>query len=325
MNTKNNVLVILVLTALFWQVNSHRFEEFQDFVKKFDKIYDESEFMNRLNIFSQNFDLIHKHNHASNSTSFQLGIGPFADLTTDEFQTMHLSSLYQPNTQTKSCNGKINELPTVPTSMDWRDMNAVTPVKNQGNCGSCWAFSTTGAIEGWGAINTGKLISLSEQELVDCSQDYGNKGCFGGLMPEAFEFVIDKNGLCNEDSYPYSASQDSCLKCDPVNSSKITDCTLVPEGSQTLLIQALSQQPVSVAIQANTFQFQHYKSGVFDVDSCYKGSLDHGVLLVGYDSESLIVKNSWGTSWGDNGYIKLARTDDNIGMCGVYLSASFPN
>uniref|UniRef100_A0A7S3YVJ6 Peptidase C1A papain C-terminal domain-containing protein n=2 Tax=Lotharella globosa TaxID=91324 RepID=A0A7S3YVJ6_9EUKA len=214
-----------------------------------------------------------------------------------------------------------------PDSVDWVAKGAVSPVKNQGQCGSCWAFSTTGAVEGIHEITTGELVSLSEQELVDCAGAYGNLGCNGGLMDSGFEFVI-KNGLCTEKDYSYVAKQGQCEKSKCTAAVKISGYHDVPSRSSSALLQAVAKQPVSIAIEADRSVFQFYSSGVMDSSSCGT-QLDHGVLLVGYGEESgkkyWKVKNSWGASWGQDGYILLGReTGDGAGTCGILLQPSYP-
>tara|TARA_B100000902_G_C27292337_1_gene907871 strand:+ start:128 stop:1279 length:1152 start_codon:yes stop_codon:yes gene_type:complete len=230
---------------------------------------------------------------------------------------------------------------SLPDSIDWSTKGAVTPVKNQGQCGSCWSFSTTGALEGAFYLKTGTLDSFSEQQLVDCDnrQNKENKGkdmgCNGGLMDNAFSWIERNNGLCTESSYPYESGTTktggSCkTTCEVVPGSKITSFTDVTPKSDSDMMAALSQQPVSIAIQADQKDFQLYKSGVF-TGSCGTG-LDHGVLAVGYGKshdgiDFYKVKNSWGTTWGDNGYILLGRGDEfnkGSGQCGMLLSASYP-
>ena len=229
---------------------------------------------------------------------------------------------------------------TLPDSVDWVTNGAVTPVKNQGQCGSCWSFSTTGSLEGAFYLKTGTLDSFSEQQLVDCDnrQNKENKGtdmgCNGGLMDNAFSWIEKNNGLCTEDSYPYvsgtSTTAGSCqTSCEIVSGSEITSFTDVTPGSDEAMMTALSQQPVSIAIEADQKDFQLYKSGVF-TGSCGT-NLDHGVLAVGYGTSDgtdfYKVKNSWGTTWGDDGYILLGRGDDfnkGSGQCGMLLSASYP-
>lgn len=236
----------------------------------------------------------------------------FMDLTKQEFRTMFLG-LASPST-TK--NVKTLNASAAPESVDWRtgSVVAVNAVKDQGQCGSCWAFSTVGSLEGASAIfGEKKLLNLSEKQLVDCSSSYGNQGCNGGLMDNAFKWVM-KNGITSEDKYPYRPVSGSCK----VKSGdfKIKDFTDVAEGDVDQLAAAVAQQPVSIAVDANNFQF--YSSGVF---SDCKEELDHGVTLVGYTPEAWIVRNSWGTSWGEDGYIRLKRGN----TCGLAQAASYPN
>jgi len=206
------------------------------------------------------------------------------------------------------------DLPTanLPTGVDWRTKGAVNPIKDQGQCGSCWAFSTTGALEGRCFIDGFGLHSFSEQQLVDCSSTFGNQGCNGGLMNNAWDY-LEKNCLCYEGDYPYEAVDDTCKTLKGHN--KISTYTAVAAGNVDQLAAGAAQQPVSIAVDAQNFQL--YQSGIFNDCST---NLDHGVLLVGYTSDAWIVKNSWGASWGESGYIRLARGN----TCGIANAASYP-
>lgn len=212
-------------------------------------------------------------------------------------------------------------------SIDWREKNKVSSVKNQLDCGGCWAFSAVGAVESAWAIKNNQLYNLSEQELIDCSTR--NKGCEGGSMDLAFSY-IKNNGLCSNISYPYLAKDNICNKNNCKSLINISDYKIVTPNNEKALMRALNHQPVSVAIQANKRTFQFYKSGIYSDPNC-GFDLDHGVLLVGYGYDKLndmdywIVKNSWGEDWGDNGYIKIMRNiDDSRGLCGIAMNPSVP-
>ena len=195
--------------------------------------------------------------------------------------------------------------------------------------GCCWAFSAVAAMEGITQLKTGKLISLAEQELVDCDTSGEDQGCEGGLMDDAFEFIIQNKGLATEANYPYKGVDGTCNKNkEASHAAQITGYEDVPANSENALLKAVANQPVSVAIDASGSAFQFYSSGVFTGDCGTE--LDHGVTAVGYGTASdgtkfWLVKNSWGSSWGENGYIRMQRdVDANEGLCGIAMEASYP-
>jgi len=300
---------------------------FDDFKKTHAKTYsDAADEEKRFEIFKLNIDFINEMNAKGNK--FELGVTPFADLTADEFDATHFGikkpdqmwgSL--PNLGTHQYKGE-----ALAASVDWTTKGAVTPVKNQGQCGSCWSFSTTGSLEGASQIASGNLVSLSEQQFVDC--DKVDSGCSGGLMDNAFKFA-EANAICTEDSYPYTAKGGTCASSSctvGLAKGSVTGFKDVSSDSEQAMMSAIAQQPVSIAIEADKSVFQLYKSGV--LKSTCGSNLDHGVLAVGYGTEDgqdyWLVKNSWGSSWGASGFIKLLRGKGGAGECGLLKQASYP-
>lgn len=322
------------------------FSTFQSIYKKKYQTFEE--FQYRFETFCTNIKTIIMHN-SNESNTFKMSINQFADMTHDEFTNWRRTgykniknnknnksySVKKGRLSAEMCvpfNGTIftdaTKMKLLPSAVDWRTKAAVTPVKDQGQCGSCWSFSSTGAMEGAWAIAKGELVNLSEQQLMDCSRKYGNQGCNGGDMDPSFIYAIQNGGLCKESDYSYQAVDSfTCKKCKPV--SQFTKCADVTPNNQLALKEAVSIGPVSVAIDANSKLFQFYSSGIITDTTCGT-TLDHGVLTIGYGDDSGIkywlVKNSWSDSWGDKGYVKIARSENinDTGICGIAMDPSFP-
>ncbi|KAI3719042.1 hypothetical protein L6452_19935 [Arctium lappa] len=280
----------------------------------------------RFEIFKVNVENIEAFNSAGDK-SYKRGMNAFTDLTNEEFRASRNGFKVQSDFRTTVF--KYENLTAVPSTMDWRKKGAVTPVKDQGQCGCCWAFSAVAAMEGINQLSTGKLISLSEQELVDCDTSGEDQGCNGGLMDEAFKFIIENKGLTTESNYPYEAIDGTCSTTkESSHAAKITGYEDVPANSESALLKAVAMQPISVAIDASGSDFQSYSSGVFTGECGTQ--LDHGVTAVGYGTTPegtnyWLVKNSWGTSWGEEGYIRMQRdVDAEEGLCGIAMMASYP-
>jgi cathepsin L len=284
------------------------------------------EYNHRLNVYSENLKFIEDHNRKN--VGFSLAMNQFGDLTSAEFGHLY-NSLKINATNLRQSENVYSDPYFVPgdTTVDWRTKGAVTSIKNQGQCGSCWAFSATGSMEGQWFISKKALVSLSEQNLVDCSNAQGNEGCNGGLMDQAFDYVISNQGIDTEASYKYTARDGSCKFNKNQIGATLTSYKDVTAGSEPSLTSAIQTVgPVSVAIDASQSSFQFYSSGVYYEKYCSSSQLDHGVLAVGYGTQTskdyYIVKNSWGTSWGMQGYILMSRNKQN--NCGIATAASYP-
>jgi cathepsin L len=328
-------MFLLFLTTVFAYHELQAARSFKAFQAKYQKSYETEEASRRYDIFKENLKIIEAHN--AKNLSWTMGVTQFADMTPFEFTAF-----------VKRGNGggfvpKLGEQrnvanlgPATCTEVDWVSKGAVTPVKNQGQCGSCWSFSTTGAVEGRSVISNGQVtgtpVPLSEQNLVDC--DHTDSGCDGGLMDYAFEFVKTNGGLCSETDYPYTATDGNSCKTSCHKYDAISGYQDVKQKSTSDMEAAICEGPVSIAIEADQSSFQLYNGGV--LTSRCGTNLDHGVLLVGMGTDGSNkywkVKNSWGSSWGEQGYIRLCRDCDAncgffgrcSGQCGLLESASFP-
>lgn len=302
---------------------------FTSWTKQHGKVYATTEEMfKRYTIFRTNMEVIRQHN-ADETNTFTVAMNEFGDLTNEEFSAMYNNYVHMDNSFLRAKNIADLSDVAVPESVDWAAAGKVYPVKDQGQCGSCWAFSAIGAVEAAYAIeqNTSP-ISLSEQELVDCGSSTGNHGCQGGWMDSAFTWIINNKGICNQTGYPYTARDGKCNTAQCTSQVSISGFKDVQANSEVALQAAVAQQPVSVAVDAGGYGWQFYSGGVMTA-SCGT-SLNHGVLAAGYGTLNGTpywqVKNSWGTSWGQKGYILLKRgnSTNTKGECGIAMVASFP-
>jgi len=303
---------------------------FEEFVTKYSKNYaSDVERMERFNKFKNTYDHIETENAKDNS--YKLGINEFSDETPEEFGASHFGykKPEKPWGSLKNLGTHVHDGTPLADAVDWRTKGAVTPVKNQGQCGSCWSFSTTGSLEGAWEIATKKLVSLSEEMLVDCSK--ANHGCGGGSMDLAFQYV-EKNGLCTEDSYKYIAGGGKAGTCKASGCTKglaagaVTGFHDVGANSEQNMMSALALGPVSIAVEADKATFQSYRSGI--MTGLCGTNLDHGILAIGYGTDGgskyWWVKNSWGEQWGISGFGKLERGKGGGGECGLLMAATYP-
>ncbi|KAH3760232.1 cathepsin L1 [Pelomyxa schiedti] len=283
----------------------------------------------RFDTWRRNLAIVTQFNFEGGHT-YKLGMNRFADLTNEEFVSQYLAPMPNSSASNWRTRGDVSEAavgaPESIVAVDWRSLGAVTPVKDQGECSSYWAFSAIGALEGCHEIATKSLLSLSEQQLIDCAfVTYGNKGCNGGLPANGFNYVIDYWSEL-ETAYPYTESKSTCLAKDTLNSADCTGYTATSSGSEVALQYAVQKTPVSVSIDASGVGFQFYKSGIYCPSSCSTSTLNHAAVIVGMNSDSTgdyyIVKNSWGTSWGIQGYIWMCANKNN--NCGIATQAVYP-
>jgi len=322
------LLGVAVASAHLFAESEYQFL-FSKWIAQHNKKYNHENFFYRYTVFKHNMDHIVSHN--KKGKTYTMAMNAFGDQTPEEFKSTHTGYNRVDNSLLRAKNAPAKPLRHVHipkgASVDWRTKNAVTPVKNQQQCGSCWAFSATGSMEGAHALKTGKLVSISEQQLVDCSQAQGNQGCNGGLMDQAFQYVITNGGLCTEKAYPYKAMDGTCQTTCDKSATTISSFVDVPNDEEKSLMSAVTTiGPVSIAIEADQQVFQFYSGGVLDDESCGM-QLDHGVLVVGYGTDSTlgadywIVKNSWGNAWGESGYIRMVRGKNE---CGMDTEPSYP-
>ncbi|XP_053717681.1 cathepsin S-like [Synchiropus splendidus] len=295
--------------------------------KMHNKEYSEQlEELGRRRIWEENLEMINVHNLETSLGlhTFELAMNHLGDLTGEEVLSTLTGTSVPPNLERGPVN--LSKDIDIPESLDWREKGLVSEVKMQGSCGSCWAFSAVGALEGQLKKTTGVLLSLSPQNLVDCSGKYGNHGCNGGFMTSAFEYVIENQGIDSESSYPYVAVVRQCRYKPENRAANCSNYGILPEGDEESLKMAVALiGPVSVAIDASRPKFLFYHHGVYTDHTCTH-DINHGVLVVGYGTERgqdyWLVKNSWSPNYGDKGFVKMARNRNN--QCGIALYACFP-
>ncbi|XP_038706247.1 zingipain-2-like [Tripterygium wilfordii] len=306
-------------------------EKFEQWMAKYGRSYRSiTERVNRFYIFKDNYEYIENFNNAENK-SYKLGINEFADLTHDEFLAIYANNENIPGISSPlkitSRYQSRRSLADVPSSINWVERGAVTPIKNQASCGSCWIFSAVAATEGIVQIKTRELMSLSEQQVMDCNGV--RNGCSGGWMTEAFNYIVQNEGVANDTIYPY---QGKSLTCDTTLASEIaaqiSGYEELPANNETALLEAVAQQPVSIVIDSTREGFQFYKSGVY-TGECGTAT-SHAVTTVGYGTSEdgikyWLLKNSWGTTWGEDGYMRIQRdVSDPRGLCGIAQKSSYP-
>ena len=330
-----DINMLMIAATAFWvtvtsttpAVLCSTYPTFQQWSLENGRVYEPTERDYRETVYYANVAKIDAHNEGN--FSWTMDVNQFADLTADEFKATVSTGFRRSEHKNTTTSLRGLYRVDIPSSVNWTAKGAVSPVKNQEQCGSCWAFSTTGSVEGAWFLANGALPSLSEQQLVDCSTAEGNQGCNGGLMDYGFEYIVKNKGITTETAYPYTATgPNACVAAGKPVAATILGYKDVPVNSETALETAIAQTPVSVAVEADQSVFQFYSGGV--MDSACGTQLDHGVLAVGYGTlggkDYYLVKNSWGASWGANGYILLGRGAkfNPSGQCGIQMAASYP-
>eukprot|EP00043_Microstomoeca_roanoka_P006279 m.61649 g.61649 ORF g.61649 m.61649 type:complete len:340 (-) comp13351_c0_seq1:419-1438(-) len=318
---KSAIVLACVLLALLPAALAT--SDFDQFKSKFNKTYESAEEeARRAVIFAENLAFIARHNAeaAKGLHTYTLGVNQFADLTNEEFRSRHLSPI---QTAQRQLTEPVWLEETDVNSIDWRTKGVVTPVKNQGQCGSCWVFATTAVVESAHAIATGHLVALSEQQIMDCSSPYGGMGCNGGAFDSGFKYVVANGGLDSEADYPYTGRDEPCNKQKEARHvATVSSYGYVAKYNETQLAAAVVKYgPIAVGLEADQAAFQMYTSGVFS-GPCGT-NIDFMAVIVGFTEDYWIVRNDWGTAWGEEGYIMMKRGVSQAGICGIATMAAY--
>ncbi|EGC35214.1 hypothetical protein DICPUDRAFT_55299 [Dictyostelium purpureum] len=303
-------------------------EKFVAFKSEYEKSYENKE---EHDMRFKNYKVAHNKivSHNAKNLSYKLGFNHYADLSDHEFNTLIKPKVARPSNNGAHSVHDDEDIYTIPQSVDWRNQKCVTPVKDQGVCGSCWTFGSTGSLEGTNCVTNGYLVSLSEQQLVDCAYLMGSQGCNGGFAASAFQYIMDAGGIATESDYQYLMQNALCKdKSTTFSGVGVSSYVNVTAGSINALLNAVATQgPVAIAIDASVDDFRYYQSGIYSNPSCKNGpdDLDHEVLAIGYGTlngvDYWLVKNSWSTNWGMEGYFMLERANN---LCGPASQATYP-
>ncbi|KAL9269857.1 Senescence-specific cysteine protease SAG39-like protein, partial [Drosera capensis] len=325
------VVICLGLSAIESSAISHEpsmVKRHEEWMIQHGRTYkDHAEKDARFQIFQKNVELIEAHNKMGKS--YTLSVNQFADLTDEEFEKMYASYKGPESLRhdSKHTSFKYENYASVPASINWVSMGAVTPVKNQGTCGSCWAFAAIATVESLTWLYTRKSYDLSEQQIVDCDRYGRDKGCSGGYATGAYDWIINNGGVTTESAYPYvDYQQNGCYYGRPAVTIK--GYQYVPNNNEKAMQQAVSNQPIAIVLESKGYGFKYYSGGLF-TGQCGT-STDHVVTVVGYGTTSegypyWLIKNSWGTGWGENGYMRILRNvRDPRGLCGLAMYPAYP-
>ncbi|XP_057643581.1 cathepsin Q-like [Chionomys nivalis] len=303
--------------------------EWEEWKMLYEKSYSLEEEALRRTVWEKNMKMIKLHNveNGLGKNGYTMKMNAFGDMTDEEFKKMVVGFPMQTHKRGKGIWKR--SLSGLPKFVDWRKEGYVTPVRKQGRCGSCWAFAAAGAIEGQMYKKTGKLIPLSVQNLVDCSKPHGNNGCAWGHIYTAFQYVLHNGGVEAEATYPYKGKGGPC-RYNPQNvAAKIREYVTLPEDEDILMDAVATQGPIAAGMHVYK-SFSFYNEGIYHEPNCSSIAVNHGVLVVGYGFEGnetdgnnyWLIKNSWGQSWGMNGYMKIAKDRNN--HCGIASYAHYP-